>query len=76
MSDKPAPQSNRNLGLMGTLKIAAGLIVILLAGLAILWVMDMITSNQFIEYMLTLLTVVVIGSMAGAVIALMIRPGK
>jgi len=76
MSDKPASQSSKNPGLMGTLKLAAGLTVILLAGLAIFWVMDMITRDQFMEYMLTLLTVIGIGTVAGAAIALVIRPGK
>ncbi len=76
MPDKQETTPSRNLGLIGTLKIAAATLVFLFAGLAILLVMDTISRDQFNEYIITLFTVVFIGTIAGVVIALLIRPGK
>jgi len=76
MSDNPENIPSRNLGLMGTLKIAAAITVILIACLSILLVTDTISREVFNEYLMTLLTVVIIATIAGAIIALMIRPGK
>lgn len=68
--------TSKNTGLIGTLKIAAALLVILLALLAMLMVMNVISMDQFKSYLMTVTTVILIGTFAGVVIAMLVRPDK
>jgi hypothetical protein len=76
MADLPQPTDSKNSGLPGILKLAFAITVILVASLAILLVMGSISREAFNDYLVTLLSVVVIGTLAAALITILTGPGK
>ncbi len=76
MSDLPQTTTSNKSGLSGILKLAFAITVILVAALAILLVTGTISKEVFNDYLTTLLSVIVIGTIAAALITILIGPGK
>ena len=76
MTDQPPSTETRKSGLPGILKLAFIVTVVLVAVLAILRVTGTISTEAFNDYLTTVLSVIVIGTVAAALIAILTAPGK
>ena len=76
MSDQPQPTESNKSALSGILKLAFIVTVILVAVLAMLLVTGTISTEMFNDYLTTLLSVIVISTIAAALIAILTGPGK
>ena len=76
MPDFPQNTEIKKSGLPGILKFAFAITVILLASLAVLLVMDSISKEAFYDYLITLLSIVAIGTVAAVIITILTGPDK
>ena len=76
MPDFPQNNEIKKSGLPGILKLAFAITVILVASLAALLVMGSISKEAFNDYLITLLSIVVIGTVAAVLIAILTGPDK
>ncbi len=76
MSDDSQQTNDSKSGLPGILKFSFAIAVMLVAGLAILLVTGNISKETFNDYLVTLITVIAIGTVAAALIAFLSGPGK
>jgi len=76
MSDQHDDTGSKNQGLLGILKLAFIISVIVLASLLILLTTDIISRDTFDAYFKTLFSVIGITTLASVVIALLIRTGN
>lgn len=76
MAEQQAQTKPEKNGLPGILKFAIMLAVIVVAILAILLLTNTISRAVFNDYLMTLLGVIVIGTVAAALISMLSGPGK
>ena len=76
MPDFPQNTEIKKSGLPGILKLAFAITVILVASLATLLVMGSISKEVFYDYLITLLSIIAIGTVAAVIIAILSGPGK
>jgi len=76
MPDFPQNTEIKKSGLPGILKLAFAITVILVASLAALLVMGSISKEVFYDYLITLLSIIAIGTVAAVIIAILTGPGK
>jgi hypothetical protein len=76
MTDEPGTPQTRTSGLAGVVKLVTATLILMVAGLAVLVVLDIIPGEVFSDFAKQAVLIASIIVLASAAIALLVRGGK